>query len=195
MAVSKSSDGKKWEETLPSKDYGYIKAVAIHPRDKKVVFAGGQYSSKIPMSSRFYRSTDAGSIWNEVAELAGKGTCVNGIAIDPAAPNRVLAALDSGVFVSEDAGKTWLAPRQMIPATCIVADPATKGRFFAGSTQGVWVSRDGGKNWSEINENIPSRAIACLAFDQKNSTLFAGGAAGGVMRLKLKPPQVSVGRQ
>src|SRR5512146_284381 len=119
MAVSRSSDGKKWEEVILSKEYGSVKAIAVHPRNKRLVFAGGHCTSNRPVGSRLYRSTDAGATWSEVTELAGRGSCVNGIAIDPAAPNRVLAALDKGVFVSEDGGKTWTEPGQTVPGTCI----------------------------------------------------------------------------
>jgi photosystem II stability/assembly factor-like uncharacterized protein len=185
MAVFKSTDeGKTWKRTLFEKEDGILRALVVHPRNGKILFAGGQlgpYSST--PKSMLYKSTDAGASWNEVGDLCRKPGGIEGMCFDPANPKRLVVVMKKSIYISEDEGASW-TPRD-IGGTCIVADPAKKGRFFLGSENGVWVSNDGGKSWKEMNDGLSSRSIACIDLDSKNSILYAGTSRAGVVRLRM----------
>ncbi len=108
-----------------------------------------------------YRSTDGAENWERVALPAGTNG-PNGIAVDPrdnrrlylAAWGRVTPAGDEGggVFVSEDAGKTWrqvLGEDQHIYDVTI--DPRNPAVLYAcGFEHSAYRSSDRGETWSRI---------------------------------------------
>lgn len=185
MAVFKSTDeGKTWKRTMFEKEEGILKALVVHPRNKKILFAGGQLGSySSTPKSMLYKSTDAGATWNEVGDLCRKPGGIESICFDPANPKRLVVVMKKSTYISEDEGTSWTP--QSVGGTCVVADPAKKGRFFLGSENGVWVSNDGGKSWKEMNEGLTSRSISCIDLDSKNSILYVGTSRAGVLRLSL----------
>ena len=185
MAVFKSSDdGKSWTRTLFEKQEGILRAIVVHPRNKKILFAGGQLSpySSNPQSM-LYQSTDAGATWNEVADMCRKPGGIESLCFDPSNPKRLIVVMKKGIYMSDDAARTWT--KQEGGGTCIIADPTKKGRFFLGSEHGVQRSDDGGKSWKEMNEGLSNRSVSCIDFDSKNSILYAGTSRAGVMRLNI----------
>jgi len=108
-----------------------------------------------------YRSTDGAENWERVALPAGTNG-PNGIAVDPrdhrrlylAAWGRATPAGDEGggVFVSEDAGKTW---RQVLGEDQHIYDVTTDPRnpallYACGFEHSAYRSSDRGETWSRI---------------------------------------------
>ncbi|MFH0991599.1 MAG: hypothetical protein V1799_16455 [bacterium] len=192
MAVFKSSDkGETWQHKTLSDSAGVVKALVVHPTNKNILFAGGtvwwnRFMKNAVTKSVLYATQDAGETWIEIEGLNGKSDCINGLVFEPGNPNRLLAAMNNGVAISEDGGKIWKLPSQQVAALCIVADQLQKGRFFIGGPKGAWRSDDGGITWKELNEGLTIRSILCLTYDSKNSILYAGTESGGTVRLHLK---------
>lgn len=92
-----------WWAWRPVSDTLMVGAVAVHPQDPNVVFAGGQ-----PLSSygRVYRSRDAGDTWQEVlSDIPGD---VNALVMHPYQPDIIYASTNTGVIHrSHDGGDTW----------------------------------------------------------------------------------------
>ena len=69
------------------------------------------------------------------------------VAIDPADPERWVAATAEGIATSSDGGATW-RPREPIPGAQLAwAEPGALYRVDLGGA--AWVSRDGGESWEE----------------------------------------------
>lgn len=104
-------------------------------------------------------SAPAGTAWAQmtvpVEELAGR-THFHGIAVDPAAPNRVYLATHHGLY---EAGPSGMARQVSIQADDFmgfVPHPRDRSLLYAsghpqgGGNTGVIVSRDGGRTWTKI---------------------------------------------
>jgi photosystem II stability/assembly factor-like uncharacterized protein len=108
-------------------------------------------------------------------------------AISPADPRRILLSCDmSGVYRSEDSGKSWelVHYRQLSNATRVrpLWHPTDPNVAFAagGSAQDLRMSRDGGKTWSAV-AGAPARASA-IGIDPGLPELILLGSDHGVFR-------------
>ncbi len=83
------------------------------------------------------------------------------VLIDPTQPKWVYAAGESGLYRSDDAGETWQAAAQGLPAGGVVAlalDPRQPQRLYAATPAGVlYLSEDGATSWRALS-NTASHA-------------------------------------
>jgi hypothetical protein len=84
------------------------------------------------------------------------------------------------VYVSTDAGSTWMAAGSGLPAAAVDAlavDPTNAMNVFAGTSAGVYASKDGGATW-ELS-GLGSDAVTALQFlNGSPSTLYAIATTG-----------------
>ena len=113
------------------------------------------------LDGALYRSTDGAEHWEKLA-LPTNCNGPNGLAIDPADPNRLYlaawgrtippGAVGGGIFLSTDAGKSWnpvLAKDQYIyDVTIDPLDPQTL--YACGFQSSVWKSKDRGETWRRL---------------------------------------------
>lgn len=76
-----------------------------------------------------------------------EGQPVLSLVASPAAPNRLWAALPSGIWASTDAGVVWKQASQLA-ATALATDPNTPETLVAATESGLFHSRDGGSSWA-----------------------------------------------
>jgi photosystem II stability/assembly factor-like uncharacterized protein len=81
------------------------------------------------------------------------------LVLDPTSSDRLLAAGESRLFLSPDAGKTW-TPRDQ--GTGLLAWPRRDRLYLLDGGGRLWLSRDGGRRWQGRGE-IGERAAALLA--------------------------------
>lgn len=113
------------------------------------------------LDGALYRSADGADHWEKV-ELPRGVNGPNGLAIDPDDPDRLYLAawsrpegdkaVDGGVFLSTDRGKTW---RPVLSKDQHVYDVTIDGRnptvlYACGFESSVWRSEDRGENWTRI---------------------------------------------
>ncbi len=169
--IYKSTDGgKTWKNTLfvneltgaaeLSMDGNYPEimyaAMWEHQRKPHMVVSGG-------VGSGLYKSTDAGETWTEMTEGLPSEKGKMAIAVSPANSNKVYALIESdtnkdkgGLFVSNDAGKTWsmvsgdnrLVQRAWYYIEVFV-DPQDEDIVYVMSAPALR-SLDGGKTWERI---------------------------------------------
>src|SRR2546423_8062751 len=85
-------------------------------------------------------------------ELAAEGADVRAVAVDPRAPERVLAGTQGdGVLRSDDGGRSWRPSGLDGRIVKALAMSATPGTVYAGTKPpALFRSRDGGQTWDEL---------------------------------------------
>jgi photosystem II stability/assembly factor-like uncharacterized protein len=139
-----------------------------------------------------YKSTDGGETWHRL--VVGQFNDVSAVALDPAYPSTVYAALEdyeefsdsfpTRLFKSTDGGETWSGVNNSIPETItsLLVDPtsaiyASYSVGYFASSGGVLKSTDGGASWAAINTGFPSNTppIYSLALNPTNPSAIFGG--------------------
>ncbi len=156
-----------------------------HKREPNIMISGGE-------GSGLYKSMDAGETWTELTEglPAEKGKMA--ISVSGANSNKVYALIESdsnqdkgGLFVSEDAGKTWgmvSGDNRLVQRAWyyieVFADPNNENVVYVMSAPFLR-SIDGGKTWEDLNVAHGDYHDLWINPDDSNNMVLAddGGAA------------------
>ncbi|HET9393071.1 MAG TPA: hypothetical protein VFO29_06110 [Candidatus Rubrimentiphilum sp.] len=179
--------GQSFTPVFDSEAVSSIGAIAIDPKDKKIVWVGtgeGAPRNDVAPGDGVYRSADGGKTWAHVLTLPD--ALIASILIDPRDSNSVLVGVlgdpfadnsARGMYRTTDAGKTW-QKTLYVDARTGVSDLATAaaapGVVYAGmwpyrrtgwssdsgGTQGgLYKSIDFGTTWEKLTGNgLPSGA-------------------------------------
>lgn len=133
LGLIRSTDaGKSWETVSLEGEADFHVLRSAHGRVYGVDATSG----------RFLVSADGGDSWEE---RALPGPAID-LAVDPHNPERLIAAVESGLHLSRDDGRTW---RPVADRIGLLAWPA-RGSLYLVDAQGVvHVSGDAGARWSE----------------------------------------------
>jgi photosystem II stability/assembly factor-like uncharacterized protein len=166
--------GARWERLGFPKDGGEVWSIVVHPRDHRVLYAGAS-----PVA--VYRSDDGGDTWRRLpgsslpAPVKMAFACrVMRLALDPARPDEVYAAMEvGGVMRSLDGGERWtdcsadlvkLAERPhlkskiqsdtetegMLDAHALAVTGARAGTVFLAVRMGLFESTDQATSWRDM---------------------------------------------
>ncbi len=161
--------GATWQHVLALDDSTGAVAVALHPTDPSIVYAGAWRAERKPWTmisggpaGGVYRSTNGGDTWTKLGGGLPQGLVGKvGLATTPAKPDRVWALIEApdtlgGLFVSDDRGASWSkrSRDQRVIArpfyyTHIVADPVDAERVHALAVRYLR-STDGGRTFAEV---------------------------------------------
>jgi photosystem II stability/assembly factor-like uncharacterized protein len=176
--IYRSTDGGASWQNVGLRDSGTVGGIAV---DKNRIFVAANGSLYSPGGERgVYLSTNRGSSWRRVLDVANEFTGAVDVQIDPADPQRVYAVLwdhrrtpakrtyggvGSGVFRSTDGGLTWQRLEGGLPPSGpdvgrigIGISKSEPGRMYAivNSTAGPFASfhtsADGGTTWTRLPE-------------------------------------------
>ncbi len=115
--VFRSQDGGETWQNMGLHDSSHIGEIAVHPENPDIVYVAvqGHFWSTNP-NRGLYRTMDGGKTWEHVLYV-NERTGANDVVICPSHPEVVYASLwenypgingeESGVYRSEDGGKTW----------------------------------------------------------------------------------------
>lgn len=166
--------GGTWSMAGRGLPFSSVASLLVDRRDASTVYAGLNGSGK-----GAYRSEDGGETWST---LSLPFTNVWSLAMDPHAPDVLLAATGKGVFRSEDSGASWsltgLVPGQLFQeVVAVLFDPRTPGRAWAAQGVSTFVSDDDGLTWTPRSSGLPAPGtggVSTLAIDPASGTLYAG---------------------
>jgi photosystem II stability/assembly factor-like uncharacterized protein len=183
VGVLTSEDGGRiWtRRTGTGLDTSSVPAIAIHPQNQDVAWAG-------TLGKGIFKTTDGGSRWTAASTGLGD-LSVEALAVDPTRPDVLYAGTFSkGVYKSRDGGTTWAASSNGMKDTAeikaLVVHPRQPDVVYAGSYEsGVYASTNAGASWALINNGLRNRAIRALSVSQDGSVLYAGTFGEGVFRL------------
>jgi photosystem II stability/assembly factor-like uncharacterized protein len=121
-------------------------------------------------------STDRGRTWQRREQgLPDRGKYTQSLGVDRTTVGRVVAGCEKGIFLTENAGKSW---RCVLPTTETVNDveqsPHDPWHWMAVTdTQGAFSSRDGGRTWTAVGTMPSAHALYNVAFDPTNAARLA----------------------
>jgi photosystem II stability/assembly factor-like uncharacterized protein len=135
-----------------------VRAIAVHPRDGKVIYAGTQYGP--------YRSIDGGEHWAEL-NFPDTGLVVWSFLFHPGDAKRLYAGTaPAGLYRSDDGGDSWrrfpafrtpMRVKMDFPTrvTRLAADPSHPRELYAGlEVDGILRSLDGGESWDDMSHDL-----------------------------------------
>lgn len=169
-----------------------IGALAIDPKNPKVIFAGTGESNmrnSVSIGDGIYKSTDAGDNWVKLG--LEKTEHIAKIVINPRETNTIYVAApgplwhsskERGLYKSTDGGKTFekiLYISEEAGCADVAVDPEHPDTVYAstwefrrkpfafnsgGNGSGMWKSTDGGKTWKELKNGLPAKPFGRIAF-------------------------------
>jgi gliding motility-associated-like protein len=151
---------------------GRINAVAFHPSDSNIIYAGAP-------AGGVWITKDGGQTWTTNTDsLATLG--VSSIAIDPQYPDTIYLgtgdrdASDSygrGIFKSTDGGQTWIqfnSGMGNVTVGKLIIDPNNTQILIAATSSGIYRTTNGGSSWTRrITGNYKD-----LVFDAVNTNII-----------------------
>jgi hypothetical protein len=139
-----------------------------------------------------YRSDDNGLSWNYIGDGLFS-LVVMTVAADPNNPNRLVAATEGGIFISDNTGKSWVFANDTEDRVFhqLAIDPNDSDRIYAApgyheSNVGdyafdIMISRDGGVTWQSkvYKAGIGASDVFSVKIDPADSSrIFIGGVQG-----------------
>lgn len=117
------------------------------------------------------------------ANFGGPGGCyVSALAANG---GHLFAGTAFGIFVSTDAGGSWVPARE--PGSAVLGAARINGLYVSGADLfalaggALYLSRDNGASWAALSAGLPDNAgVTCLL--DSGSVLYCGLLAGGVFR-------------
>ena len=143
-----------------------ISTVAFDPSNPSIVYAGTGEASAGLVGAGAFKSFDGGNTWQYLASTNPDANAdwrfVNRLAVDPANPQVVLAAMTNNnrtsgaIYRSVDGGVSWTRA-STVKALDIAFDPANPANALAGLDDGTLAySRDAGASWSRTQPLVPA---------------------------------------
>jgi photosystem II stability/assembly factor-like uncharacterized protein len=91
------------------------------------------------------------------------------------------------VYMSEDAGKTWVDVGSALPLTpvnVIIEHPTDENMVFVGTDNAVWMAGQAGA-WTVLNNNMPPVAVHDLKIQPKANDLLVGTHGRSIYKTNL----------
>ncbi len=177
----RSSDGgKTWESfRVPGQD---AYAFAIHPKNPKIIYAGGRGTEH-----QMRRSSDGGKTWQPVGEGLPDRS-IKLLTIPRERPSTVYVAMGFGqLFKTDNGGDAWTELDLGLQGTeelfSLDLDPHDPLTLFAGTENGLRKSTDGGATWSTVGGGLGNWFCKGVAFHPKQKgTVYVGTTGKGFFK-------------
>lgn len=160
--------GKSWTNPDSLKS-GRVDGLAVHPKNKCVVFA--------LRANQIMKTENCNRDWSQVFFNPRTDKKFTSIVIDWFNPASIYASTDDGdILKSENGGTTWRVVQRVdgIRINNLAMDPKDSRTVYASTFgQGIFKTTDGGENWTQIRDELSafdgSRKTVAVALDPNNA--------------------------
>lgn len=146
-------------------------------------------SAKPPRNISLLKTSDGGKTWADISQatpLNVKSATALSLHADPSNSSNIYLVMQTGLYRSSDAGKTWkaISPRDKKSLTFnnLAVDTEDSKYMYLSSSNGVYKSVDHGNTWRSLNDGLFDAAIGRIVISQHS--VFAAGANGIYMLQK-----------
>ena len=160
-------------------DGGDARRMAMDPHDPAHLYLGAA-------NGWMYESHNFGANWVRLASVGKRDDLVlKAIVVDAKDPRHLIVGAysllspDGGIFISNDAGKTWINQAEMRGQSVrsLTASASDPKLLIAGTLQGVFRSIDGGQRWKQISPvgSVELHNVESIAIDPKDPNIIYAG--------------------
>jgi len=113
--------------------------------------------------NRLFITKDGGENWKTIG--TGSRGFLSSLAIHPSKPETLWAAQGRGVYLSEDAGDTWVdvsGTLPEIPALTVAYQGGNEETMYVGMTVGVYYKDNTMEDWEPLMDNFPNVRVTEL---------------------------------
>lgn len=164
-AYAPAGAGSPWFTIGPRNINGRVKALAVHPTNPDIVYAGAA-------SGGVWKSIDGAQSWRPLWDEQDTMASI-ALAIAPSAPNTIYVGTGewtpgygpgfpgTGVFVSTDGGTTWTQRTGCLSRRVaqILVSPTNATHVYLAGESGFERSTDAGVTWSTVHAGQISDAV------------------------------------
>jgi hypothetical protein len=173
--VLRSTDyGQTWG-IVTSWDMTEPKDIAIDPNAPDHIY--------IALPDGIGVSRDGGRTWTRMNE-GFKRRYTQTILVDRTKAGRVIAGTELGIYISDDAAKTWVLARASQKTVHNIEQSPHDAKLFLAATEhdGLWRSVDAGRTWQTIKGVGTEQTLHNATFDPRNPRRMAAcGWGPGVL--------------
>ena len=177
--------GSPWFPIGPRNVNGRVKALAVHPTNADIVYAGAA-------SGGVWKTIDGGQTWDPLWDMQ-ESLAVGAIGIAASSPETVYAGsgewtpgfgasyAGAGVYVSTNGGVTWSRRNSCLCRRIgkLIVDPGNSLRVWICGDAGLERTDDGGTTWTQLRADM----VTDIVLDPASaSTLFIGVAGNGFFK-------------
>lgn len=159
-----------------------VTAIALHPQDPSIIYAGTQFDFSAGRDGKLFKSTDCGTTWDTLIV----GGSYRAIVLNPSNPE-IVYAVPGSLIKSMNGGRTWrvamngmrLSLEQRVQ--CLAIDPKNPNVLYAGvggfGTGTLYKSTDEGENWTDLEQDdfFLFDGVVSLAIDPSNTNIVYAG--------------------
>jgi photosystem II stability/assembly factor-like uncharacterized protein len=178
-------NGRTWQMVSSGPGVA-VNALAIHPANDTVVYAGTQGG---PASTTYslWRSTNGGQSWRSFTlslptDPYGMIPTVTALAVDPNQPGVLYAGTDGqGVYRFDEGRNSYqlIGGVSLYNAHVNGLVVGSDSRVYALTNEGLFVAD--GVDWQKL-ESLPELAVSLAVAPSDPQTIYAGGASTGAFR-------------
>ena len=184
--IYRSDDNGRTWEIISSGPGVAVNALAVHPTNDTVLYAGTAGGSAVTTYS-LWRSDNGGQTWRRFdlglpADAYGMTPSVTALAVDPNQPGVLYVGTDGqGVyrFVEERNGYELLGGLALYNAHVNGLVIGPDSRVYALTSAGLYVGE--GSSWQML-ESLPELAVSLAIAPDNPQLLYAGGSSTGAFR-------------
>ena len=175
-------NGVTWQRSTDgSLASGYVYSVAVHPRNKCVLYATN--------GRQVYRSDDCSRHWTELYRESRLDIVINSLAFNYFSPYQIYLSESNGdIMESYDSGNSWnVVKRLNTRIYSIVTSPLQEGLVYVTTASaGLYRSDNGGVDWLQLADGLKKYSGAMdyrrFLLHAKNSNTIYWVSTYGILR-------------
>ncbi|MBW2059844.1 MAG: glycosyl hydrolase, partial [Deltaproteobacteria bacterium] len=190
--IQVSTDGgSSWQDVSPPDllEWTTITAIDVSPHRPGTVYISGERHRVSDRTPYLYKTTDYGNTWQRITNGIRENDYSWVIREDPVRPGLLYAGTETGVYVSFNAGESWLSLQRNLPPV-IVMQMVVKDNDLVVAThgRGFWIM----DNISSLRQITPEVVLAPVHLFKIVPALrqpWGGGGYSGSPEEARNPPR------